>query len=59
MNKELRRFIELIENTIDLAATETHEYLIKSTFDSFLQEIEHQRNAIQSQMTMEFEKVNP
>lgn len=55
---DLVKLVELVETTIDLAALERHEYVVKADFDDHLVELKEQKSTTYAEMEEEFERVS-
>ncbi|KAI9336568.1 muts domain V-domain-containing protein [Obelidium mucronatum] len=53
----LQRFQEMVETTIDIAAAENHEYIIKADFDEQLQVTKVAKDKLEKQLVPEAERV--
>ncbi|KAI8619884.1 muts domain V-domain-containing protein [Chytriomyces sp. MP71] len=53
----LVRFQEMVETTVDIAAAENHEYIIKADFDEQLQVIKAAKAKLEAQIVREAERV--
>ncbi|ORY51832.1 DNA mismatch repair protein [Rhizoclosmatium globosum] len=53
----LQRFQEMVETTIDIAAAENHEYIIKADFDEQLQVTKVAKDRLEKQLVPEAERV--
>ncbi|TPX77434.1 hypothetical protein CcCBS67573_g01330 [Chytriomyces confervae] len=53
----LARFQEMVETTVDIAAAENHEYIIKADFDEQLQVTKSAKDKLEKQLVPEAERV--
>ncbi|RKP22148.1 DNA mismatch repair protein Msh2 [Rozella allomycis CSF55] len=56
--ENVQKFAELIEQTVDLEKADRHEYVLKSTFDDELNEIQEEINSLELQMEPELENAS-
>ncbi|KAI9022519.1 muts domain V-domain-containing protein [Hyaloraphidium curvatum] len=55
---QLDKFRELVEATIDLEAIDRHEFLIRATYDSTLEELKERMDEAQAEMDPELNRVS-
>ena len=54
-HNRLRNLQDMVEETIDLEATDRHEYIIRADFDDNLKDIRNQLNVVQRALHVEFD----